>query len=156
LAVQYAHKCGFEVAAISHSPEKEALARELGADHYIATAEGDAAEQLKALGGARVILVTADKPEVIKPLVGGLAAGGEVILAATSMEPIGWSTMDFIGGVASVKGTFTDAAELAPTLKFSSLFDVKPMVEEFPLEEANEALEKMLAAKTKFRGVLVM
>lgn len=156
LAVQYAHKCGFEVAAVSHSPEKAELARQLGADHYIATAEGDAAEQLKALGGAKVMLVTADNPEIIKPLVGGLAVGGEMILAATSMEPIGWSTMDFIGGVASVKGTFTDAAELESTLRFSNLFDVKPMVEEFKLEEANEALAKMLSAKTKFRGVLVM
>jgi len=81
----------------------------LGANHYIATANGDAAEQLKVLGGAKVMLVTADKPELIKPLIGGLALGGEMILAATSMEAIGWSTMDFIGGVASVKGTFTDA-----------------------------------------------
>jgi len=87
----------------------------LGANHYIATANGDAAEQLKVLGGAKVMLVTADKPELIKPLIGGLALGGEMILAATSMEAIGWSTMDFIGGVASVKGTFTDAGELAAT-----------------------------------------
>ena len=156
LAVQYAHKCGFEVAAISHSPEKRDLAIELGANHYIAAADGDAAEQLKALGGAKVMVVTADRPEVIKPLIAGLAPGGEMILAATSMEPIGWSTMDFIGGVSSVKGTFTDAGELESTLKFSNLFDVKPMIEEFPLEQANEALAKMLSAKTKFRGVLVM
>jgi len=156
LAVQYAHKCGFEVVAISHSPEKEQFAKQLGANHYIATADGDAVEQLKELGGANVLVVTADKPDIIKPLIGGLATGGEMILAATSMEAIGWSTMDFIGGVASVKGTFTDASELAPTLKFSSLFDVKPMIEEFALEDANEALAKMLAAKTKFRAVLTM
>ena len=64
--------------------------------------------------------------------------------------------MDFIGGVAAVKGTFTDAGELAGTLKFSKLFDVRPMVEPYPLERANEALAKMLAAEVNFRAVLVM
>src|SRR6056297_3455219 len=33
LGIQYAHAAGFETAAISRTPEKESLAKELGADH---------------------------------------------------------------------------------------------------------------------------
>lgn len=156
LAVQYAHRCGFEVAAISRTDSKRELVEQLGADHYIATAEEDAAARLQELGGARVILATLPDPDAIKPLVGGLASGGELILAATSTDPIGWSAMDFIGGVASVKGTFTDAGQIERTLKFSSLFNVRPLIEEYPLERANEALDAMLSARTRFRAVLVM
>jgi len=32
--------------------------------------------------------------------------------------------------------------------------DVRPMIEVFPLEQAKEAYEKMMAAKTHFRAVL--
>lgn len=156
LAVQYAHKAGFEVAAISRGQSKQALALELGADHYLDNSDGSAADKLKELGGAQVLLVTSPNPDVIKPLIAGVKAGGEMIFAATSTDPIGWSTMDFIGTGANVHGTFTNADELERTLKFSTLFDVKPRIETFSLEQAGEAYSKMMAAKTKFRGVLVM
>ena len=39
-------------------------------------------------------------------------------------------------------------------IKFSVLADVRPMIEVFPLEQAKEAYEKMMAAKTHFRAVL--
>ncbi|MGI6217849.1 MAG: zinc-binding dehydrogenase [Coriobacteriales bacterium] len=156
LAVQYAHKSGFEVAAISRGDFKRQLATELGADHYIDNSDGSAADQLKTLGGAQVLLVTSANPEVVKPLIAGMKPGGEIIFASTSTDPIGWSTMDFIGTGACAKGTFTNAEELERTLKFSTLFDVKPRIETFRLDQATEAYDKMMTAKTKFRGVLVM
>jgi propanol-preferring alcohol dehydrogenase len=156
LAVQFAHKSGMEVVAISRGKEKQALATELGANVYIDNADGTAAEQLKELGGAKVLVVTSPAPKVIQPLISGVQHGGEVILAATSTDPINWSTMDFIGTGASVKGTFTDAEQIDSTLKFSTLFDVRPIIEEFKLDDAQLAYDKMMSAKTKFRGVLVM
>lgn len=56
----------------------------------------------------------------------------------------------------SVKGTFTDINELDATIKFSVLSDVRPMIEVFPLEQAYEAYQKMMAAKTHFRAVISM
>lgn len=58
LAVQYAKKAGYEVAAISRGADKEALARALGAHHYIDSEKENPAEALKALGGVKVILAT--------------------------------------------------------------------------------------------------
>jgi D-arabinose 1-dehydrogenase-like Zn-dependent alcohol dehydrogenase len=44
---------GFKVAAVARGAEKEQLAKELGAHHYIDSSAGDAATALKALGGAK-------------------------------------------------------------------------------------------------------
>ena len=83
-----------------------------------------------------------------------MCVGGEVIIAAVSDEPLEWSAMNFLVGTNTVKGTFTDINEMEAAIKFSVLADVRPMIEVFPLEQAKEAYEKMMAAKTHFRAVL--
>src|SRR3954468_7055399 len=54
LAIQYASRLGFEVVALARGTEKEELARELGARHYIDTTAADPAQALLELGGAEV------------------------------------------------------------------------------------------------------
>lgn len=156
LAVQYAKKAGYEVAAISRGADKEALARKLGAHHYIDSQKENPAQELKALGGAKVILATAPNPKVISSLMGGLGPKGELIIAAVDDNPLDWSAMDFLMGPNTVKGTFTDIKEMEAAVRFSILTDVRPMIEVFPLEQAREAYEKMMATKTHFRAVLRM
>lgn len=156
LAVQYAHKAGYRVVAISRGHDKEKLARELGAHDYIDSEKEDAAKALQALGGAKVIIATAPSAKAISPLLGGLGKDGELILAAVSDEPLNWSSMSFLMGPNAVRGTFTDINEMDAAIKFSLLTNVRPMIEVFPLERAKEAFEKMIAAKTNFRAVLSM
>src|SRR5499433_1371771 len=55
LAIQFAQKFGYRVAAIGRGPDSAALAKRLGASLYIDSAATDAAAELKKLGGARVI-----------------------------------------------------------------------------------------------------
>ena len=154
LAIQYAKKAGFQTVAISRGKEKEELSRKLGAHHYIDTETEDVAKSLKDLGGAKVIIATAPNTKAINPLINGLCVGGELIIAAVSDEPLEWSAMNFLVGTNTVKGTFTDINEMEAAIKFSVLTDVRPMIEVFPLEQAKEAYEKMMAAKTHFRAVL--
>lgn len=156
LAVQYAKKAGYEVAAISRGADKEQLARQLGAHHYIDSEKENPSEALKALGGAKVILATAPNAKTISSLLGGLGTKGELIIAAVDDTPLEWSAMDFLMGPNIVKGTFTDIKEMEAAVRFSILTDVRPMIEVFPLEQAREAYEKMMAAKTHFRAVLRM
>src|SRR5271163_1101454 len=59
LGVQYARRMGFEVVAIARGADKAELAKKLGAHHYIDSATTDPAGALQALGGAKVILITA-------------------------------------------------------------------------------------------------
>ncbi|CAM3353945.1 zinc-binding dehydrogenase [Paenibacillus taichungensis] len=157
LAVQYAKKAGYQTVAISRGSDKEKLARELGAHHYIDSDKEDPAEVLKVLGGAKVILATAPNPKVISSLVNGLKKNGELIIVAGSGERLELSAMDFLKGPYTVKGSFTaQAKEIDDAVRFSVLTDVRPMIEVFPLEKASEAYEKMMSAKTRFRAVLSM
>lgn len=156
LAIQYAKKSCYQVAAISRGSEKEELSRALGAHYYIDSDKEDVAEALQNLGGAKVIMATAPSAKAINPLIRGLGADGELIVAAVSDEKLDWSAMDFLMGPNAVKGTFTDIHEMEAAVRFSILTDVRPIIEVFPLEQAREAYEKMMAAKTHFRAVLKM
>src|SRR5262245_51719879 len=56
LGVQYASRMGFRTVAIARGQDKEPLARELGAVHYIDSQASDPAVELTRLGGAKVVL----------------------------------------------------------------------------------------------------
>lgn len=156
LGVQYAAKMGFRVAALSRGPDKEELARELGAHHYIDTKEENPAEALQALGGARVILETAPSADAATAAVDGLSADGELIVVGASFDPIRVTAMQLIMGRRSLSGWPSGVAtDSEDTLNFSALTGVLPKVETFPLEKANEAYQRMITNEARFRVVLV-
>ena len=81
LGIQYARQMGFRTVAIGRGgDDKEALARKLGAHHYIDTATTGAVGALQSLGGARVILATAPDSKAISELVDGLGPDGKLVI----------------------------------------------------------------------------
>ena len=50
-------------------------------------------------------------------------------------------------------GTGMDSED---TLNFSALSGIKPMIETYPLEQAEQAFERMMSGKARFRVVLTM
>lgn len=155
LAVQYAKKLGFETAAISRGTAKKSLIEKLGADHYIDSSNDDPAEKLKQLGGAKVIVSTAPSSKAIKPLLKGLKRNGQLLLVSGSRESLDISPSELLGKQLSITGSFTDGKEnIIKMLRFSVLNEVKPMIELFPLEEANQAYQKMKQSEVQFRAVL--
>src|SRR5215813_8836120 len=156
LAVQYARHLGFEVAAIGRGPESAELAKKLGAHHYIDSAVTDPAAALQALGGARVILVTASGGKTIAETFKGLRPGGVSIDLGVGPEPIELTSADLIFGNRNVEGSLTGTPAAGDaTLRFSALSGVSAMIETVPLEEAASAYAKMMAGKARFRMVLV-
>ncbi|MDZ7692788.1 MAG: alcohol dehydrogenase [Balneolaceae bacterium] len=157
LGVQYAHHMGYETVAISGTPDKEKLAKELGAHHFINYKEQDPAEALQALGGADLIVATAPNSKAISSVVKGLNVKGKLLVVGVAGEPIQVEAMDLIAGERTIagwpSGTPVDSED---TLNFSALFDTKPMIETFPLEQAAEAYEHMITNKARFRTVLTM
>ena len=150
LAVQYAVKLGFRTAVLSHSPEKEQLAYQLGAHLFIDAAA--AAQELKKLGGAKVILCTAPSGKAISALVDGLAGSGKIIIVTAPPDMVQIPAFLLLGGSRSLGGWVGGSIE--ETIRFSVLFHVAPMVEVFPLEQAAQAYEKMMTSKVHFRAVL--
>src|SRR6267378_514169 len=157
LGVQFAARMGFRVAAIARGPEKEPLAKKLGAHHYIDSKAGDPAAALQALGGAKVILATASDSKSMSELIGGLAPRGRMIVAGAGSNPIEVSPMHLLFGSRGIEGTLTGSAiDNEDSLAFSVLHRIKPMIETVPLEKATEGYRRMLSNKARFRMVIVM
>lgn len=157
LGVQYARQMGFKTIAINRGNDKESLALQLGAQHYIDATASDVVAELQKLGGARVILATAPSAAAISPLVDGLAPSGLLLVPAAPAEPLSISMFSLISHRSSVAGWYSGTArDSQDTMEFSALSDVHPMIEKYPLERVAEAYEQMHSGRVRFRAVLTM
>jgi D-arabinose 1-dehydrogenase-like Zn-dependent alcohol dehydrogenase len=154
LGVQYAVKMGFNTVGLARGPDKEPLARNLGAHHYIDSRAQDPAVELQKLGGARAILATVTDGDAMSATQGGLGLNGTLVVigAAQSMQV---SPLTLISGRRSVKGWYSGTAiDSQDALRFSLLSGVRSMNEVYPLEEVADAYERMMSGKARFRVVL--
>jgi alcohol dehydrogenase, propanol-preferring len=157
LGVQYARHMSFEVAAIARGTDKAELAKKLGAHHFIDSAATDAGAALQALGGAKVILVTASGGKTAAATFKGLRPGGVSILLGVGPEPVEVTSLDLIFGTRRLEGALTgDPGTGDTTLRFSALSGVSAIIETVPLEQAPAAYAKMMSGKARFRMVLLM
>lgn len=157
MALQYARRMGFRVAAVGRGADIAADALALGAHHYIDTNAEDAAARLRALGGAQAIVATVGKADVVSGVAQGLAPGGRLVVLAAGKDPLQLSIGNLVSGERSVLGSITGSPwENEKTLAFSVLVDARPRIETLPLEQANEAYRRMKSGEVKFRMVLVM
>jgi D-arabinose 1-dehydrogenase-like Zn-dependent alcohol dehydrogenase len=155
LGVQFAAKMGFKTIAIARGSDKESLARQLGAQHYIDSRAQDVAGELVKLGGAKVILATVTNAEAMSATLGGLGVNGKLIVIGAPHEPLAVPAFLLIGGRRSVAGWYSGTSiDSQDTLSFSTLTGVRAMTEVYPLERAAEAYERMISGKSRFRVVL--
>ena len=156
LGVQYSAKSGFNTVAIGRGSDKEALARKLGASHYIDSAAQDPAAELQKLGGAKVILATVTAADAMKAVIGGLAPTGALMIigAVPSLEV---PALQLLLNSQQVKGWYSGTSlDSQETMGFSVLSGVRSMNEAFPLEKVNEAYDRMVKGTARFRVVLTM
>lgn len=156
LGIQFAARQGFRTVAVNRGRDKEALARKLGASDYIDSAAEDPAKALSAMGGAKAILATVTNTEAMQAVVGGLDANGVLMVIGVggpiTLDPIGLITKS-----AAVRGWYSGVArDSEDTLAFSKLNGVKSMNEVYPFEKAQEAYDRMMSGKARFRVVLKM
>jgi len=156
LAVQYATKMGYRTVGIARGKDKEPLARKLGAFHYINSQSQNPAAELTKLGGARVILATVTAGDAMSAVQGGLAPKGTLMIvgAAESMQV---SPLLLIMGAREIRGWYSGTAiDSQDTLAFTVYSGVRSMNEVYPFEKVNEAYERMMSGKARFRAVVTM
>jgi D-arabinose 1-dehydrogenase-like Zn-dependent alcohol dehydrogenase len=157
LAIQYANKFGYNVAAIGRGSENAALAKNLGASIYIDSNATTAASKLQEMGGAQVILTTAPNSKAMSSLVDGLGPNGKMIVLGAAFEPIEVTPMQLLSGNRALQGWTTGTpADAEDTLRFSLLTGIRPMIETYPLEQASRAYARMLSGDARFRVVITM
>jgi D-arabinose 1-dehydrogenase-like Zn-dependent alcohol dehydrogenase len=157
LGIQYAQKMGFRTFAIGRGKDKEALARKLGAVHYIDTAAGEPVAELQKFGGARVILATAPDSKSVSAVIDGIAPNGKLLVVGAGIESINVTPIQLIRGRSTLQGWASGTAkDSEETMQFSALSGVRPMIEKFPLEKAADAYAQMISGRARFRVVLTM
>ena len=157
LGVQYARQMGFRTFAIGRGKDKEALARKLGATHYIDTGAGDPAKELQKFGGAKVILATAPDSKSISSVIDGLTPNGRLLVVGASADSLSVTPIQLIRGRSALQGWASGiATDSEDTMQFSALSGVRPMIEKYPLEKAAEAYDQMISGRARFRVVLTM
>jgi alcohol dehydrogenase/propanol-preferring alcohol dehydrogenase len=157
LAVQFASKMGLRTIAIARGKDKEAFAKQLGAHHYIDSTGGNPAADLQKLGGAKIILATATSAQAMAATIGGLSPDGRLVVLGADFTPMPLNTAGLISGRTGIYGWPSGSSmDSEDTMKFSAMTGVRPITETFPLEKTQEAYDRMMSNKARFRVVITM
>jgi len=155
LAIQFAKKMGFQVAAVSTSDRKKDLAMKLGADHFIDASVEPASKQLQALGGARLVLATAPNAKSMGDLINALGTNGRVLIVGADTNTFEMSPFQVIPNRGHVcgwpSGIATDSTD---TCCFAKNQGIESMNEVYTLDQAQEAYDHMMSGKARFRVVI--
>jgi len=156
LGVQFAAKMGFDTVAIARGKDKESQARSLGARHYIDSQAQNPAKELTKLGGAKVILATVTNGKAMSATVGGLAVDGKLVVVGAAFDPLEVSALQLLSGRTITGWPSGTSIESEDTMRFSALAGVRSMNEVFPLERVDEAYDRMMSGRARFRVVLTI
>ena len=149
LAIQYAKAAGFETFAISHTPGKQALIKELGADEVF-----EDGESLHKAGGADIILACSNSYKATAECLNGIRPDGRLVLMGFDSEPLS------LGPVvqerrARIIGSQQNGREyLYEALKIAATGKVRVMVETFKFENIGKAYAQVASGSVRFRAVI--
>ncbi|MBW4553452.1 MAG: alcohol dehydrogenase catalytic domain-containing protein [Aphanocapsa sp. GSE-SYN-MK-11-07L] len=159
LALQFAHVLGAHTIAVSRDTEKLHLAKEkLGADEAIDSSTKDWVKQLQDMGGADVILATAHSSQLMSQSIAALAPEGTLVVLGVDKEPLIMPPLvDLINNRKRVMGSITGSIkDMREMLNVAATHTIRPLIETYPLEDAQLALDHVRAGKPRFRAVLTM
>ena len=150
LAVQYAKAAGFQTFAVSHSPDKDKLIRQLGADEIVRDGKG-----LAMVGGADVILGTSNSVYAMADSIAGLRPDGRLVLMGFENKPLPVHPVDLISRRIRILGSQQNDREyLYEALQIEASGKVRVMTETYPLDEIGKAYERVAGGKVRFRAVI--
>ena len=154
LAIPIAKALGAEVVAVTSSPDKEHLAKDLGADHVV-IGSPEASMQLLALGGVQFVMQTAPTHQVLLNVAGGLFPRTPIVLAGITMDavplPGAVITMAQLRIIGSLGATHAEVDEL---LDLTVQHDIRATIESYPPSEVNAVLNRLPDNKVRFRAVM--
>ncbi len=154
MALQYLAKWGCEVTAISSTHEKDEQAHGFGARHFIATGSGDELDKAAARFDFILSTVSADLPW--DRYLRALRPGGKLCIVGIPDKPVSFISWNIIGGERSVVGGQPGSVDETRTmLEFTARHGIRPMIEPFPMAEANAALDHTRKGRARYRAVLV-
>jgi uncharacterized zinc-type alcohol dehydrogenase-like protein len=153
MGVKFAHALGAEVTVLSHSANKDADARKLGADHFILTND---AEQMKAVRrNFDLILDTVSAEHDVNNYLGLLRTNGTLVVIGLPGVPFSVNANSLLSGRRSMAGSMIGGiAELQEMLNFCGEKKIVSEIELISADYVNKAYERTIESDVRFRFVI--
>ena len=153
MAVKLSASFGAEVTVFSTSPSKQADARRLGAHEFaLTTKEGT----MKALARRfNFIIDTVSAPHDHGAYLETLKTDGVMVCVGIPTEPLSVPPFSLIAGRRSVAGSgIGGIAETQEMLDYCAAHNITSDVEVIPIQQINEAYERVIKGQVKYRFVI--
>lgn len=153
LAIKFLKHWGCDVIAFSSNPSKKDEILSMGANKVINSKDS---EELKSVSGKlKFILNTTNVSLDWDSYLTALSPKGKLHTVGAVLEPMQIPAFSLIMGDKSVGGSPIGSPEIIRImLDFCNRHNIYPNVEEFPMEEVNEAIEHLEQGKARYRIVL--
>ncbi len=153
MAVKLAAAMGAEVTMLSTSKSKEADARKLGAQHFGLTSDDETFKRLA--GQFDLIIDTISAPHDYNKYLGLLRIEGAMVLLGVPPEPTPVAAGSLIFGRRTLSGSLIGGiAETQEMLDFCAEHGIVSDIELIPVQQVNEAYERMMKNDVRYRFVL--
>jgi len=153
LAIQFARVFGAQVTAFSSTLAKEEDARSLGAHHFVNSRETKAVKDVA--GSFDFLLTTVNADQDWGSLLQTLRPTGSLWFVGIPPSPVSVSAFPLVSGLRTIGGSPVGSPfRLREMLDVAARHGVKAITERFPMEKANEAIEKVKKGKVRYRAVL--
>jgi uncharacterized zinc-type alcohol dehydrogenase-like protein len=153
MAVKLAASMGAEVTLLSSSQSKAADARRLGAHGFALST--DKATFVKLAGSLDLVIDTISAPHDYNQYLRLLRPQGTMVLLGAPPEPVPLRAFSLIGGNKRLAGSLIGGlAETQEMLDYCAEHKIVSDIEIIPIQQINEAYERMLRADVRYRFVI--
>lgn len=156
MGLKFAKAFGADVTLFTRTPDKEAEARRLGADHVVLSTDPD---QMAAVANTfDFIMDTVPSPHDLNPYVATLKRDATLVLVGV-LEPLlsGLETMPLVGARKAITGSAIGGiAETQEMMDFCAEHGIVSDIEMIDMENINEAYTRMIKSDVKYRFVIDM
>lgn len=153
MAVKFAASFGAHVTVLSTSPSKETDARQLGAHHFVITT--DEAQMKAAAGSFDFIVDTISASHDYNKYILLLKSNGTLICLGLPTDPVQFPSFNIVFTRKCVAGSLIGGIpETQEMLDYCADNNITADVEVIPIQDINEAYQRMINADVKYRFVI--
>mgnify|MGYP001551591153 CR=1 FL=1 len=155
MGLKFAHSFGAHAVQLTTSLKKKDDAIKLGADEVVLSTDPDAMQ--RHAGSFDFILDTASAPHALDPYLSLLKQDATMCLVGLPEKPPSVNVFSLITKRASVAGSMIGGMiETQQMLDYCGQHGITSEVEVIPIQQVNEAFERMLKQDVKYRFVIDM
>lgn len=155
MGVKFAHALGAETVVFTTSPSKKEAALALGADEVVISTNPD--DMAKHAGTFDFILDCVSADHDLNAYIHLLKRDGNLTLVGAPSKPLSIAGFGLLFGRKSLSGSAIGGiAETQEMLDFCGEHNITSDVEIIPIQQINEAYERMLKSDVKYRFTVDM